>query len=422
LKAREPDTIAGIPLTPESGLILRCVRHYAGRDERRQIARQLQGCLDWDALVRLAEAHKVLPILHAVLKESHSCEVPESVLETMKRKHAANFAGNLMLSYELIRILEALESRGIRCLVFKGPTLAVAAYGSIAMRRFQDLDLLVRRNDFLKTKDLLREIGYQPALRLPEAYEEHFYLTRSEHHFVRNDGKATVDLHWGLSPPCFSFFQDLDRLWPRSLTVAIEGAKVSAPGMEDLLLFLCRHGAKHRWEGLSLISDVAMLIAAHRAMDWPGVLARAKRTNSTVMLALGLRLAVELVGAEVPENIGDWMRADRKGAVLAGKVIRSLFSSEERPTVDVADRLNLFHMRTMSKFTDGLHEIVLNLFTPTSIELSLIRLPGRLYFLYYPCRLLRLAVRSVLNKALRTPRRQTPDRTGARRTSGSDKP
>jgi len=43
---------------------------------------------------------------------------------------------------------------------------------------------------------------------------------------------------------------------------------VSALSVEDELVLICIHGAKHFWERLMWIADVAALISAQTAINW----------------------------------------------------------------------------------------------------------------------------------------------------------
>jgi len=71
---------------------------------------------------------------------------------------------------------------------------------------------------------------------------------------------------------------------------------------EDLLVFLCIHGAKHFWCSLHWLCDLARLID-RSALDWDAVMeySRARRVSRTV--SAGLLLAADVLGAGVPPSI-----------------------------------------------------------------------------------------------------------------------
>ncbi len=62
---------------------------------------------------------------------------------------------------ELQRILDIFKSHGITAIPYKGPVLAIQAYGNLAFREFGDLDIFIQKQDFLKVKELLLDNGYK---------------------------------------------------------------------------------------------------------------------------------------------------------------------------------------------------------------------------------------------------------------------
>ena len=62
----------------------------------------------------------------------------------MRRQDKANAHRALWLTLELLNIHRHLQARGLEVLPYKGPVLAEALYGNVALRQFSDLDLLVR--------------------------------------------------------------------------------------------------------------------------------------------------------------------------------------------------------------------------------------------------------------------------------------
>ena len=57
-------------------------------------------------------------------------------------------------------MLQRCRAGGIRAISFKGPTLAVAAYGHLGRRSSADIDLLVHPADATRVRPLLLQNGY----------------------------------------------------------------------------------------------------------------------------------------------------------------------------------------------------------------------------------------------------------------------
>jgi hypothetical protein len=147
---------------------------------------------------------------------------------------------------------------------YKGPVLATSVYGNLALRQFVDLDLMIHRHDVLEAKEVLASLGYRPQYQLTRAQEAALLASQCEYAFTHEDGESTVELRWEITEH-FSFPLDTERLWERLEQVPLGGDNVPTLSPEDTLLILCAHGAKHLWERLGWICDVAELVHNHKA-------------------------------------------------------------------------------------------------------------------------------------------------------------
>jgi len=103
---------------------------------------------------------------YSPLYRSLSRNAPELVskanLERLRGDFRSNVQRNLLLTAELLRLLDLFAVHGIAAAPFKGPVLAASAYEDLSLRQFSDLDVLVNRRDILKAEGLLASQGYEP--------------------------------------------------------------------------------------------------------------------------------------------------------------------------------------------------------------------------------------------------------------------
>ena len=155
----------------------------------------------------------------------------------LAHQSAAIAARSLQLTAELIKLSDWLDSQQIRAIPYKGPALAVVAYGSVGLRQFGDLDILVQPSDYLKTRNLFLARGYQ----LTSDWGWECGLS--------DDTRALgVDLHKGLGPAQFPVELNFERLWERRQPVSIAGGRISTFCAEDMLIVLCIQLVKDGWE------------------------------------------------------------------------------------------------------------------------------------------------------------------------------
>jgi hypothetical protein len=264
------------------------------------------------------------------------------------------------------------------------------------LREFMDLDILVRRHEVLKAKELLTSIGYQPRYRLTAAQEAAFLQSQREHPFTRKDGKSIVELHWGITERYF-FPLDIDCFWGRLNRFPLGGDTVLSLSPEDMLLVLCVHGCRHAWERLVWICDVAELVrACQEDIEWEGVIAQAGALGGERMLLLGLFLASDLLGTALPERVSQRVQVDPAVKALAGRVTEQLFRKTDYPAellegYEGAPAFDILHLEVRERLLDKIRYCLRKVITPKEEDWDLLPLPKFLFPFYYVLRPIRLA-------------------------------
>ena len=284
--------------------------------------------LDWGRLLQLARTHGVLPCLYRSLLTTGPDIVPQDAWTALRHAFHANTQRNLLLAGTLLKLLRLLETHGIAALPYKGPVLAALAYGNVALRQFGDLDLLVHSQDADRAKALLWAQGYRWLDGRPLTL---FPRLRKVYELISPDRHVLVELHWALTSATFFFPLDPAHLWTRLETVSLLETPVRSLAPEDLLLILCVHGAKHHWSRLGWICDVAAVLQVTPQLDWARCMAQASQLGGRRMLALGVRLAHDLLGAGLPTEIGRWIQAEAAVPWLAAQVWARLFAAARPP-------------------------------------------------------------------------------------------
>lgn len=282
-------------------LLLHCAAAHRLAAARDRLHRQLEGPVDWEAVVAATQRHGITPLAYQELRLAPPGLVPSDTLATLHGHFRENARRCLFLTGWLRRVVDGLAAAGIRAIPYKGPVLAGLAYGNIALRWAGDLDLLIDPGHLPAAKAALHAEGFRSLTPL-ESWQER-QLVRSAHPyaFIRDQEGVVVELHWSVSPRSLSagLGQDLPR--QRLEEVALASTTFHTLPTDVLLLVLCVHGAKHVWERLSWIVDVAEMIACRPALDWTALLARADEAGHGRELLLGCLLARDLLGTVLPE-------------------------------------------------------------------------------------------------------------------------
>jgi hypothetical protein len=401
----------GVPAPrPEQGLLLCCARARLGPGDRERLRDLLREGPCWGRLRALADYHGLAPLLYRHLAADGAGLCPEGVLRPWRDAAVAVLAANMRSCAELVALVRLFRREGIGVAAFKGPVAAAAYYGHLGARTFVDLDVLVPAAQAREACAALARAGYAPHFPLRPGWDEVYLRRNCERVFDRAGPAATVDLHWGLLPPGYSFTPLAGEVWGRLESVRLGGADVPTLGPEDTLLFLCLHAAKHEWASLHWLCDVAEFLRTRPGVDWDWVRATAERGGAWRLVRVGLLLARGLLEAPVPAAA---LRGGRGAEALAGEAARSLLSGAERRGPRWPWRSLYYRARERRRDRARLvHDLIL---APSVHEWGLVPLPPALAPLYYAVRPFRLLLKGALSETRAFRGREAPPRRVAHR-------
>ncbi|HPD13660.1 MAG TPA: nucleotidyltransferase family protein [Planctomycetota bacterium] len=381
------------PYSREAELLLCCARTRLEPGVAGRLTALVAEGIHWPRLVALAHSNGVALLLHRSLAAACIHAVPEAILGELAAHCRANMLRSLLMTAELLRLLELFAAHAIRAVPFKGPVLAAVAYGDVGLREFYDLDLLVRRRDLKPARRLLVEQGF------------HAYRWNLE----QPGTGLTVELHRWDPPPLDPSGEGTGRLEPGPpAMVRLLDAAVPSLGPEETLLALCLHGSKHCWDRLLWVCDVAQFVSAQPRVHWPAVVAAAARTGSRRRLLWGLLLARDLLGLAVPEPVLAPAAHDPQLHALVAEAKRRILWAGEEPFGHVeqwaTQRRMLERRRDRLRFYLGL---LCEGLRPNRTDRLVVPLPGCLHPLYYVIHPIRVIVtygpRAVRRLLKRTP-------------------
>jgi hypothetical protein len=369
-------------------LLICCATSVAKPERTARLHAIVDRGVDWKLVVHLAQRQAVMPLVYNYLTAVLGDALPPAAASDLRRAYFGNAVRNLSLARELVRVTTLLERGGVEPLALKGPALALAAYGAIALRQFTDLDLLVRASEVERTVEILLKDGYAPRAGFSAAD-----LRRRgafEIAMVNPETPTEIDLHWRLVPPYFPLAPEGDGLWQRTVRIEVDGTAVRTLAPADHLLYLCAHGAKHGWEALGGICDLAELMR-HSAINWNDLCAQADHIGAHRVLALGLILANELLDAPVPESL--LQAALREPQVM--RAAQCFIAYVRNPSGNGPGPYQRWSipLRVITKPGARMRYVAARALLPSADDREFLRLPEALDPLYYLIRPLRVALK-----------------------------
>jgi len=374
---------------PEKQLLVRCSRTRIDAPAVDEVRRLLALSLDWELVLSAAAEHGVAPLLLRTLASVGPNAAASAVqLARLKDRVRAASVRALVLAAELIRILDALGAAGIQAIPYKGSVLAAQAYGDLALRDFEDIDLVLRQRDISAADRILSGIGYSREFPPIFAPGDGSALIPGEYNYRDRERRLMLELHTERTFRHFPASPDLDALALRLASVCLSGHDVRTFSTEDTLVFLCVHGSKDFWQRLVWVADIAELVTSHPQIDWNRVYAFADAVRARRMLHLGLALADRLFQISVPDEIRSRVRADAVADLIAGQIQQNLLSRTASP---LGARATFDYRRHMLPGSlAGLRYAVRLATAPAADDWQSMRLPRPLAPLYAALRPLRL--------------------------------
>ena len=277
--------------------------------------------------VAFAERHGLVPMLWHWLRQAGT-EARTPLHETLRQKARAVGVKNLLLSAELIRVLDLFADNGIDAVPYKGPTLASELYGDVKLRQFSDLDVFFRKDDFHRVKEILTKDRYRPHRTLTPLQEKVFLQNRKnygEYNFFRDDDLVYLEMHWSTNPGFMVFPVQEEDLWKKTRRITFLSRKIPAFSPEDLLMVLSVHGFKHRWNRMCWLLDVALLLRKYSHMDISIIRERIMEPAASNTFMTGILAAEELFGPLGPAANSLAAAARPRARKMAEQTLASLF-------------------------------------------------------------------------------------------------
>jgi hypothetical protein len=283
--------------------------------------------LDWPRLLALAGDQGLLPLLTQKLSHAEPGVIPPDVQQTLKSSFREQTVFDLRMLAEMYRVLERFAVQGIAVMVTKGPALAQRCYGFAFARQYTDLDFVLRDADIFRATEILISLGYDAKVP-PSAIRAN--RPAGEYAFTQLATKLLIELHTEKTFRYYPKQLSVSRLLNRKTSVHLGEQDVPVLSLEDELLLISIHGAKHFWERLLWIADVAALIT-HNPIDWDRATAAAREVDAQRMLRIALLLAKNVAGASLPAAIQIDAESDVGALRLAQRIAARLPHVDEQP-------------------------------------------------------------------------------------------
>jgi hypothetical protein len=286
-------------LRPEDQFILACLQHQQSMPEFD---------FDEDLLIHRMDYHRVTSMVYQHLLKINGLHVFSANTQAKLKDHYhLNIGRNLVISYVVKQISNALGANNIETMTLKGAMFLQSFPNYALEREMSDLDIMVKSKNLYQALEVLSTIGLENLvdLSLYNTQRKKWYFHNLANAITlqskRNDiPSLIVELHWQLFSVNNHINWSEKDLWHRAKYCSEQEVYYLDP--IDALLHLCAHQCNDLQIYLYGLVDVANILRFwSQDIDWIEVVHRAKSQKMLLHLVNVLRLSNELLNTPLPD-------------------------------------------------------------------------------------------------------------------------
>ncbi len=313
----------------EYQLLFCCAKTRLSKDKEDKIRELVNDGPDWDYVLQMGKDHGLAPLLYYHLHQAdRDHQIPQAIMGQLHGIYYSNLARNIPLSYELNKILNVFEKKGIPIVVLRGLALAQTIYENIALRVAGDIDLLVQKKDLSRVAKTLLELKFRSPQSglVTKGCSVELCFVKQGARGEKGLGSVVIDVHQDITSSIRLkriIKSDTEGVIRRARPVRVKDVNMLVMAPEDLLLHLT---LRHCFERLIRLCDIAEVIKLKKSeQDWQSLVQKAKESRITSIMYYTLWYARQLLEAPVPEYVlkeltPNWCRKSMLDALLSKAV------------------------------------------------------------------------------------------------------
>ena len=342
--------------------------------------------LDQDEILKLIDRHRIAPIVYHYLSK-RDLAFPESFMQQLKKRYIRNAEKSLLLTSELIRLVKLFNENGIQVIAFKGPVLAYQIYGDAARRDSGDLDIFLSPDQFQQADELLQKNGYRFDSLTDNFSKKQFNIFKqlySNLDYSKDHSPVRVEMHWRLMSMRSYFYIDHRTIFENLIEVEIGNQVIRTLSFSDHLLLLFVHGAQHGWYRLKWLCGIVHIIRSNDFSGWVDLINRAKEMGIHRSVLQGLALSKKLCNVVPQEDISRQLSENKTLNSSVDKAIKMITHIDNLTKSSAVNKFNYAIYRSLLR-NDFKYKFDLLLwrFRTSRYDWQLLKLPDKLFFLYY---------------------------------------
>lgn len=320
-------------------VLVRCAHLPGDAAAAQKLAETMNGFQEWDALIPLAEAHSMSPLIYTHLQQLGQ-PLPPTVKLQLQGLFLRHKRANEIRLARLAQILVVLEAEQIPVIVLKGGALAPQIYPAPGLRSMSDLDILVPPEQVFTVQSILRDLDFTDSLPDDPTPPDHRHLPVVMQ--TTAEMAVSVEIHRALGgTPRFPEGKPFELLWETAVSYPFANRIAHMLSYEDMLWHLHTHMVSEHTRLIRIVDIVGFAEKFAQEIDWqlvrqqsPHVLAALSVLQFVMPLSAQLREKASIPEGSEPNGIDvvlhDWPPLPRH--LWDGKSRRQILQETFLPT------------------------------------------------------------------------------------------
>jgi hypothetical protein len=279
-------------VTPHQELLLKAA--LLSGEEALESWRKWQDEIDWEEHLDQG-SFRLLPLLYTNLQK-HGVDDP--VMGKLKGVYRNAWSKNQTLFHKMARVIDSLQSAGVKTMLLKGASLSLLYYKNNGSRPMADIDVLVPLKQARQACELLQKAGWTPS---PPVSELDLIFGHAVQ--LKNSLDKEFDLHWR---PFNSCCEDYEKdFWDGAIPAKMANVISLAPNPTNMLFHVIIHGmAWNPVPSIRWIADaITMINSDDFSIDWQQLINMAKRHYLSLRLKSGLQCLYSNFHPAIPPSV-----------------------------------------------------------------------------------------------------------------------
>ena len=342
---------------------------------------------EWQMLVERSTFHRIVIPLSEFVKRNH-ITVPEEQKASLQKETHKVSVRMLSLATEIVNLSRDFNQKNRPFIFLKGPVLCKQIYGDFITKDSRDIDLLIQESEIDYFTKILIKRGYKllyPYRSLNGKQKLYFRKYNNQLSFYNSATKIQVEIHWRLFANKHLLTLSFNEIVENSSKLKVATEELLVFSADQLILYLCIHGAKHKWYKLYWLLELSFLLKS-KTIDYTKLIELANEKDVMRPLIQGLYLSKLLFATHFPDDLQKVYEKDAVLKSLVSEVHEGLLSGKEDDSKEKSVKNYIKSLQYKMKLKRDL-KYKLSYFQFVSIQdFLLLPLPSYLFIFYFPLR------------------------------------